>query len=53
MWTGEAVEATSELFAQYGYNQGVVVEEAIIPQPGRGLRGGPDRAGAGAYIHRG
>ena len=29
----EAVEATSELFAQYGYNQGVVVEEAIIPQP--------------------
>ena len=29
----EAVEATSELFAQYGYNQGVVVEETIIPQP--------------------
>ncbi|HUS14882.1 MAG TPA: 50S ribosomal protein L11 methyltransferase [Chloroflexia bacterium] len=29
----EAVEATSELFAQYGYNGGVVVEEAIIPQP--------------------
>src|SRR5579859_324759 len=29
----EAVEATSELFAQYGYNQGVVIEETIIPQP--------------------
>lgn len=29
----EAVEATSELFAQYGYNGGVVVEEAIVPQP--------------------
>jgi ribosomal protein L11 methyltransferase len=29
----EAVEATTELFAQYGYNGGVVVEETIIPQP--------------------
>ncbi|MGI8587325.1 MAG: 50S ribosomal protein L11 methyltransferase [Chloroflexia bacterium] len=29
----EAVEATSELFAEYGYNSGVVVEEAVIPQP--------------------
>ncbi|MDQ2807952.1 MAG: 50S ribosomal protein L11 methyltransferase [Chloroflexota bacterium] len=29
----EAVEAVSELFAEYGYNGGVVVEEAIVPQP--------------------
>ena len=29
----EAVEPASELFARVGYNQGVVVEESIIPQP--------------------
>ena len=29
----EAVEAVSELFAQVGYNQGVVVEEAVVPHP--------------------
>lgn len=29
----EAVESVSELFAQYGYNGGVAVEEAIIPSP--------------------
>src|SRR5438105_1990542 len=29
----EAVEATSALFAEHGYNQGVVIEETIIPQP--------------------
>ncbi len=29
----EAVEAVTELFAQYGYNQGVVVEEAVVPEP--------------------
>jgi ribosomal protein L11 methyltransferase len=27
----EAVESVSELFAEYGYNQGVVVEEPIVP----------------------
>src|SRR5437868_4908303 len=29
----EAVEPVSELFARYGYNEGVVVEQTIIPQP--------------------
>ena len=38
----EAVEATSELFSQYGYNGGVVIEEAIIPQPDEDYRIDPD-----------
>jgi len=29
----EAVEAVSELFAGVGYNQGVVIEEAVVPHP--------------------
>jgi len=32
----EAVEAITELFARYGYNQGVVIEEAVQPGPDGG-----------------
>ncbi len=32
----EAVEAITELFSRYGYNQGVVIEEAIKPGPDGG-----------------
>jgi ribosomal protein L11 methyltransferase len=32
----EAVEAITELFARYGYNQGVVIEEAVEPGPDGG-----------------
>jgi ribosomal protein L11 methyltransferase len=32
----EAVEAITELFARYGYNQGVVIEEPIQPGPDGG-----------------
>jgi ribosomal protein L11 methyltransferase len=37
----EAVEAVSELFAQYGYNQGVVIEEAVVPEPDEDYRVDP------------
>lgn len=30
----EAVESVSELFARVGYNEGVVVEQALMPPPG-------------------
>lgn len=33
----EAVEAITELFARYGYNQGVVIEEAVLPGPDGGV----------------
>jgi ribosomal protein L11 methyltransferase len=32
----EAVEAITELFGRYGYNQGVVIEEAVLPGPDGG-----------------
>ena len=32
----EAVEAITELFARYGYNQGVVIEEPVQPGPDGG-----------------
>jgi ribosomal protein L11 methyltransferase len=32
----EAVEAITELFARYGYNQGVVIEEQVQPEPDGG-----------------
>lgn len=32
----EAVEAITELFGKYGYNQGVVIEEAVRPGPDGG-----------------
>lgn len=32
----EAVEAITELFGKYGYNQGVVIEEAVEPGPDGG-----------------
>ncbi len=32
----EAVEAITELFARYGYNQGVVIEETVQPGPDGG-----------------
>jgi len=33
----EAVEPITELFSRYGYNQGVVIEEAVTPGPDGGV----------------
>ncbi len=38
----EAVEAITELFARYGYNQGVVIEEATQPGPDGGATSDPN-----------
>ncbi|HEX2915661.1 MAG TPA: 50S ribosomal protein L11 methyltransferase [Chloroflexia bacterium] len=37
----EAVEAITELFARYGYNQGVVIEEDVQPGPDGGAQVDP------------
>ncbi len=37
----EAVEAITELFARYGYNQGVVIEEPVKPGPDGGVARDP------------